>query len=222
MLWLCYTCLQCHSTAQSQRSGDKDGYQAIAPFPSFLPILLMEGVFTADYVRGELVAVFAAVTTNVALQWISVSVATHVDGVHDMVQEEHPTVLALEGPQLLALSSEHLHPSLARGPLHGHSHYPSPHSCPASGRRFCHPLTWIDHRWTTPGSEAGRGVAAVVALPLLRAAASRVSRVESTVVGRFLLPFLGRLDLPVWGSGAVCGGVTGEVMGLRWQGVTVS
>lgn len=55
-------------------------------------------MFTTDNVRGELIAVFAAVTTDVALQRISISMATHVDGVHDMVQEEHPTVLALEGP----------------------------------------------------------------------------------------------------------------------------
>lgn len=65
---------------------------------NFLPILLLEGVFTPYYVRGELIAVLAPVTTDVALQWISVSVATHVDGVHDMVQEEHSTVLTLEGP----------------------------------------------------------------------------------------------------------------------------
>lgn len=103
---LCYDCATLvYSAVQlcSLRPGCKDGYQAIAPFPSlsfpsFLPILLLEGVFTTDYVRGELIAVFAAVTTDVALQRISVSVATHVDGVHDMVQEEHPTVLALEGP----------------------------------------------------------------------------------------------------------------------------
>lgn len=67
-------------------------------FSKFLPILLLEGVFTTYYVRGELIAVLAPVTTDVALQWISVSVATHVDGVHDMIQEEYSTVLTLEGP----------------------------------------------------------------------------------------------------------------------------
>lgn len=62
------------------------------------PVLLLESVLAADNVRGELIAVFAPVTTDVALHWISVSVATHMDGVHYMVQEEHLTVLTLEGP----------------------------------------------------------------------------------------------------------------------------
>lgn len=103
------------------------------PFPLIPTILSLEGVFTADYVRGELVAVSAAVTTDVALQWISVSVAAHMDGVHDMVQEEHPTVLTLEGPQLLALSSKHPNPFMAREPFCGRPHCPCPHSCPTSG-----------------------------------------------------------------------------------------
>lgn len=36
-------------------------------FPELLSIVLLEGVFTSDYVGGELVAVFATVTTDVAL-----------------------------------------------------------------------------------------------------------------------------------------------------------
>lgn len=142
-LWLCYTFLHCHSIVESQRSGDRDGYQAIAPFPSlsFLPILLLESVFTTDYVRGELIAVFAAVTTDVTLKWISVTMATHVDGVHDMVQKEHPTVLTLECPQLLAFSSKHPHPFLAYRHLCVHSHYPSRHSWTTSGWCFSHPVT---------------------------------------------------------------------------------
>lgn len=61
---------------QSERSRDKDGYEAIVPFPSFvvrifcfsfyLPIFSVERVFTTHYVGGELVAIFAAMSTNVA------------------------------------------------------------------------------------------------------------------------------------------------------------
>lgn len=47
--------------------------------------------------RGEFVAVFAAVAADVAFQRIPVAMATHVDGVHDVVEEQHAAVLALEG-----------------------------------------------------------------------------------------------------------------------------
>lgn len=187
MLGLCYTCLQCRTDIRLLL------LPLLCLSLNFLPILLVEGVFTTDYMRGELIAVFAAVTTDVALQWISVSMATHVDGVHDMVQEEHSTVLALEGPQLLALSSKHPHPVLAGRPLGAHPHHPTPHPRPASGRRLWQPLACIEHRRTGSRPEAGRRVAPEVALPLLRAAASRVGRVDSTVAGGFLWPFLGQM-----------------------------
>lgn len=50
---------------------------------------------TAD-VRQELIAVLAVVAANVALKGLVVAVTTHVDGEHDMVQEEDATLLALE------------------------------------------------------------------------------------------------------------------------------
>lgn len=61
-----------------------------------------------DYVRRELIAVLAPVATDVALQRVPVAVAAHVDGVHDMVQEEDATVLTLESPNLLPFSIDHL------------------------------------------------------------------------------------------------------------------
>lgn len=51
---------------------------------------------TAD-VRQELVAVLAMVATNVALKGLMEAMTTHVDGEHDMVQEEDATVPAVEG-----------------------------------------------------------------------------------------------------------------------------
>lgn len=62
----------------------------------------------ADNVRGELVAVLAAVATDVALKGLAEAVAAHVDGEHDMVQEEHAAVLAAEGAQHVPLSVHHL------------------------------------------------------------------------------------------------------------------
>ncbi len=67
---------------------------------------LTKGVFSADDVRGELVAIFAAVAADVALEWVSVTVAAHVDGVHDVVHEQDAAVFALEHPQLLAFAAE--------------------------------------------------------------------------------------------------------------------
>lgn len=51
-------------------------------------------MLAAGYVGGELVTVPAAVATNVAFERIAEAVASHVDGVHDVVQEEHPAVAA--------------------------------------------------------------------------------------------------------------------------------
>ena len=48
-------------------------------------------------VGRELVAVLAAVAADVALEGLEEAVTTHVDGVHDMVQEEDATVPAVEG-----------------------------------------------------------------------------------------------------------------------------
>lgn len=67
---------------------------------------LTKGVFSTDDVRGELVAIFAAVAADVALEWVSVTMATHVDGVHDVVQEQDAAVFALEHPQLLAFTAK--------------------------------------------------------------------------------------------------------------------
>ncbi len=75
--------------------------------------ILNEGVFSADDVRGELVAIFAAVAADVALEWVSVTVAAHVDGVHDVVHEQDAAVFALEHPQLLAFAAEDADESLA-------------------------------------------------------------------------------------------------------------
>lgn len=54
-------------------------------------------MLSAADVRQELVAVLATVATNVALKGLMEAMATHVDGEHDMVQEEDATVTAVEG-----------------------------------------------------------------------------------------------------------------------------
>lgn len=46
---------------------------------------LTKGVHSADDVRGELVAIFAAMAADVTLEGVSVAMATHVDGVHDVI-----------------------------------------------------------------------------------------------------------------------------------------
>lgn len=56
----------------------------------------VEDVFPAHDVRGELVAVLAAVAADVALERLVEPVAAHVDGKHNVVQEEHAAVLAPE------------------------------------------------------------------------------------------------------------------------------
>lgn len=92
---------------------------------NLISVLSLERMFTADDMRGELVTVFAVVTTDVAFQRIPVSMATHVDGVHDVVQEEHLAMVALEGPQLPTFSSKHPHPFLDGGPLSDFSQQPA-------------------------------------------------------------------------------------------------
>lgn len=56
----------------------------------------VQDVLPTHDVRGELVAVLAAVAADVALERLVEAVAAHVDGKHDMVQEEHAAVLAAE------------------------------------------------------------------------------------------------------------------------------
>lgn len=79
-----YSAFQMCSHRGLRMRTEKTGYCSFS-FTAFQRVLSMESVFAAHYVRGELIAVFAAMPTNVAFQWISVAMATHVDGVHDMV-----------------------------------------------------------------------------------------------------------------------------------------
>lgn len=60
------------------------------------------------YVRGELVSVLTPVTTEVALEGVSEAVAAHVNGVHDVVQEENAAVFATVRPHLLPVCRHHL------------------------------------------------------------------------------------------------------------------
>lgn len=68
------------------------------------------------YVRGELVPVLTPVTAEVALEGVSEAVAAHVNGVHDVVQEENAAVFAPVRPHLLPVCCHHLEP------LGGHLH----------------------------------------------------------------------------------------------------
>lgn len=89
-------------------------------FPIHTPACLCESVYNlvdrgsvamlpSRYVRGELVPVLTPVTTEVALEGVSEAVAAHVNGVHDVVQEENATVFAPVRPHLLPLCRHHLH-----------------------------------------------------------------------------------------------------------------
>lgn len=60
------------------------------------------------YVRRELVAVLTPVAADVALEGVSVVVAAHVNGVHDVVQEEYAARLAAVRSHLLAVRRHHL------------------------------------------------------------------------------------------------------------------
>lgn len=57
---------------------------------------------TAD-VRWKLVAILAAVATDVTLERLSEAMTTHVDGEHDVVQKEDAAVPAVEGAHRPAL-----------------------------------------------------------------------------------------------------------------------
>lgn len=64
-------------------------------------------VLPADNVGREFVPVLAVVTTDVALEGVSETMATHVDSEHDMVQEEDAAVLTLEGLHGLSALAHH-------------------------------------------------------------------------------------------------------------------
>lgn len=49
-------------------------------------------MFTTDYVGRELITVSAPVPADVAFEWVTKTVAPHVDGEHDIVQEDDPAV----------------------------------------------------------------------------------------------------------------------------------
>lgn len=59
-------------------------------------------------VRRELVSVSALVAAEVALEGVSEAVAAHVNGVHDVVQEEDAAVFAAVHPRLLPVRRQHL------------------------------------------------------------------------------------------------------------------
>lgn len=67
-----------------------------------------EAMLPSRYVRGKLVPVLTPVTTEVALKGVSEAMAAHVNGVHDVVQEENATVFAPVRPHLLPICRHHL------------------------------------------------------------------------------------------------------------------
>lgn len=60
------------------------------------------------YVRGELVSVLTPVTAEVALEGVSEAMAAHMNGVHDMVQEEDAAVFTPVRSHLLPVCRHHL------------------------------------------------------------------------------------------------------------------
>ena len=98
--------------------------RTMAPLSSLSPTLsLPEGVFPTHNVGRELVMVLTTMAADVALQGVPVAMASHVDGIHDMVQEKDTTVLTLEHPDFLSLTPNHTHTVLAHGALATPSHH---------------------------------------------------------------------------------------------------
>lgn len=64
-------------------------------------------MLTPDNVGREFVPVLAVVTTDVALKRVPEAMAAHVDGEHDMVQEEDAAVFTFEGFHGLAALAHH-------------------------------------------------------------------------------------------------------------------
>lgn len=88
--------------------------QTWAGFSSVLPLYkkplstsTVDDVLPADDVRGKLVAVSTPIPANVALEGLPETVAAHVDGEHDVIQEEHAAVVTSERFDGSPLSVDH-------------------------------------------------------------------------------------------------------------------
>ena len=64
-------------------------------------------MFPPDNVGRELIPVLAMVTTDVTLERVSEAMAAHVDGEHDVVQEEDAAVFTLKRLHRLAALTHH-------------------------------------------------------------------------------------------------------------------
>lgn len=67
-------------------------------------------MLSSCYVRRELVSVLTSVTTEVTLKGVSETMAAHMNGVHDMVQEQNTTVFTPVRSHLFAVCCYHLEP----------------------------------------------------------------------------------------------------------------
>lgn len=65
-------------------------------------------MLSSCYVRRELVSVLTPVTAEVTLKGVSETMAAHMNGVHDMVQEQNTTVFTPVRSHMLAVCSYHL------------------------------------------------------------------------------------------------------------------
>lgn len=64
-------------------------------------------MFPPDNVGRELISILAVITTDVTLKRVSEAMAAHVDGEHDVVQEEDAAVLTLKGLHRLTALTHH-------------------------------------------------------------------------------------------------------------------
>jgi len=124
--------------------------------PTFPPphTISFQYVLPADNVRGKFIAILTAVATDVALKRLAEAVAAHVDGEHDVVQEEHAAVLAAEGPHGPPLSVHH------------------PEGLPGGGGRR---RGRAGGRGLREGSRVGARVASLLPLPVFGVAGARPS-----------------------------------------------
>lgn len=65
-------------------------------------------MFSSCYVRRELVSVLTPVTAEVTLKGVSETMAAHMNGVHDMVQEQNTAVFTPVRSHLLPICCYHL------------------------------------------------------------------------------------------------------------------
>ena len=75
--------------------------------PSLSHTISFQNVLSTDNVRRKFIAILTAVAADITLKRLPETMAAHVDGEHDVIQEEHAAVLATEGAHGPPVSVHH-------------------------------------------------------------------------------------------------------------------